>query len=143
MKIHEDAILPCYAHRSDSGLDLFSYEAKVIKPFERKLIHTGVAIELPLKTEAQIRSKSGLALNNGIIVLNSPGTIDQGYRGEICVILFNFGHENFSIFKGMNIAQLVVASIKRVKLVSSLKLRGSERGKLGFGSTNYFQEAEI
>lgn len=140
MRIRDDAIFPRYANNTDSGLDLFACESLEIKPFEIQLVHTGIAIELPRKTEAQIRSKSGLALNNGLIVLNSPGTIDQGYRGEIGVILINLGHENFSISNGMNIAQLVVSSINRVLLVSSLTLKKSKRGSSGFGSTNYFQE---
>jgi len=140
MKIKDDAILPRYANSNDSGLDLFAYESLVIEPSEWRLVHTGIAIELPLKFEAQIRPKSGLALNHGITVLNSPGTIDQGYRGEICVLLINFGIERFIIEKGMKVAQLVLTPITKVKLRLVTKLIESERGISGFGSTGLYQK---
>jgi dUTP pyrophosphatase len=87
LQLHESAIIPKYAHHSDAGLDLFSIDELEINPGESQLIHTGISIELPEKTEAQIRPRSGLALNHKITVLNAPGTIDEGYRGEIKVIL--------------------------------------------------------
>lgn len=140
VRIKEDAILPQYATINDSGLDLFSNEALVIEPCKWRLVHTGIAIELPLNYEAQIRPKSGLALKHGITVLNSPGTIDQGYRGEICVLLINFGGERFIIEKGMKVAQLVLTSIIKVKLKLVTELIESERGISGFGSTGIYQK---
>jgi len=140
LKIKEDAILPQYATSNDSGLDLFSNDSLAIEPKEWRLVHTGIAIELPLKHEAQIRPRSGLALNHGITVLNSPGTIDQGYRGEICVLLINFGSERFLVEKGMKVAQLVLTPITKVKLRLVTKLVESERGISGFGSTGLYQK---
>src|SRR3712207_2698451 len=85
-KLNEKAIMPNYAHEGDAGLDLYSVEEKVIEPGETALVHTGISIQLPKNTEAQIRPRSGLAIKNSITVLNTPGTIDEGYRGEICII---------------------------------------------------------
>ena len=92
-KIDEKAIIPFKAHDGDAGMDLFSVEEITLEPMERKLIHTGIKIQLPKNTEAQIRPRSGLALKHGITVLNTPGTIDEGYRGEIGIILINFSKE--------------------------------------------------
>src|SRR5690554_5095133 len=106
--IHEDAKLPYRANEGDAGLDLFSIEEQIINPGESALVRTGLQIELPKGTEAQIRPRSGLALKHSITVLNSPGTIDEGYRGEIKVILINHGKEEFKIEKHMRIAQMVI-----------------------------------
>jgi dUTP pyrophosphatase len=99
------------------------------------LIATGLAIELPKGFEAQVRPRSGLALNDGVTVLNSPGTIDADYRGEIGVILINFGTKSFAVRRGARIAQLVVCSVERVALIASERLTSSVRGSNGFGST--------
>ncbi|MBT2656888.1 dUTP diphosphatase [Bacillus sp. ISL-18] len=133
--IHEDALLPNRAYEGDAGFDLFSVEEKVIKTGEAALIQTGIQLELPKGTEAQIRPRSGLALNHSITVLNSPGTIDEGYRGEIKIILINHGKKDFVIKKKMKIAQMVIAPIAKVDLIEADVLTGSERGTGGFGSS--------
>lgn len=134
-KIHEDAITPKYAHNDDSGMDLFSIEEKIIKPNETVLIKTGIQIELPENTEAQIRPRSGLALKNSITVLNTPGTIDEGYRGEICIILINHGKENFEVKKQSKIAQMVIMPVLRPEILLEDNLSNTERSEKGFGST--------
>lgn len=134
-KINELAIMPQYAHEGDAGMDLFSIEDKEISPGETVLIHTGIKIELPKNTEAQIRPRSGLALKNSITVLNSPGTIDEGYRGEIGVILINHGKNTFKVEKYMKVAQMIIKPIIRVNIVEVDKLSETERAEGGFGST--------
>ena len=134
-KIEEDAIVPYKAHKADAGMDLFSIEDKTLKPMERKLIRTGIKIELPKNTEAQIRPRSGLALKNGITVLNTPGTIDEGYRGEIGIILINLSKEEFRVEKGMKIAQMVIKPIININVEVISELSESSRGEDGFGST--------
>lgn len=133
--IHKDAQLPSYACRGDAGLDLFSVEDLSIDPGDSILVHTGIKIQLPPKTEAQIRPRSGLALKHGITVLNTPGTIDEGYRGEIGVIIINHGKETFNISKGMRIAQMVVKPVFEVDVERVDALSETERGNGGFGST--------
>jgi dUTP pyrophosphatase len=138
LKIHRtktNAKLPEYAHPGDAGLDLFSVEQAEILPGESKLIGTGIVIELPDNTEAQIRPRSGLALKHQITVLNTPGTIDHGYRGEIGVILINHGKNKFTVEAGMKIAQMVIAPVLRVDVVEDKQLSHSKRGEGGFGST--------
>ena len=98
--INPSAILPSYAHPGDAGMDLRSVEELTIQPGARALVHTGLVMMLPPGYEAQVRPRSGLALKNGITVLNTPGTIDEGYRGEIGVILANFGSESFKVEVG-------------------------------------------
>ena len=134
-RIHPNAKLPEYAHPGDAGLDLFSVEETVIQPGESKLIGTGIMIELPENTEAQIRPRSGLALKNQITVLNSPGTIDHGYRGQVGVILINHGTKPFTVESGMKIAQMVIAPVMSVKIVDTKDLTETKRGEGGFGST--------
>lgn len=129
------AKLPQYAHQGDAGLDLFSVEDTEVLPGECQLIHTGISIELPDGTEAQIRPRSGLALKNQVTVLNTPGTIDEGYRGEIGVILINHGKNVFKIECGMKIAQMVIKPVLRVQVQQVRNLTESERGIGGFGST--------
>ena len=104
-KLDELAIIPFYAHKGDAGLDLFSIDESTINPGESKLIHTGISIELPSGTEAQIRPRSGLALKHQITVLNTPGTIDETYRGEIGIILINHGKNSFQVTKRMKIVR--------------------------------------
>lgn|SRR5574341_41041 len=107
-RLSQTAMIPDYAHPGDAGLDLYAATATALEPGEAKLIGTGIAIELPQGTEAQIRPRSGLALRYTVTVLNTPGTIDEGYRGEVGVVLINHGREKFDIHQGMKIAQLVV-----------------------------------
>lgn len=134
-KISEHAKIPSYAHATDSGMDLFADHDAEILPGEIKIIGTGIQIELPKELEAQVRPKSGLALNHGITVLNAPGTIDAGYRGEIKVILINHGKEKFVIEKGKKIAQMVFQKIERPELKIVNELNESSRNEDGFGST--------
>ena len=136
-KVTEDAILPSYANPGDAGLDLFSTDNVILAPGDRALIHTGIKIELPENTEAQIRPRSGLALKHGISLVNSPGTIDQGYRGEIGVIVINHGSEPFEVLKKMKIAQMVIKPVWTVQVEEVKELTPSERGEGGFGSTGF------
>lgn len=135
LKLHEAAVLPQYEHKDDSGMDLCAIASKTILPGDSALIPTGLAIELPLGTEAQVRPRSGLALKHSITVLNTPGTVDAGYRGEISVILINHGKAAFEIEPGMRIAQMVITPIIRATLNEVSRLSDSSRGKGGFGST--------
>ena len=135
-RISEIAKIPSYANEGDSGLDLFSIEDAMIKPGDYKTIHTGIIVELPSGFEAQIRSRSGLSSKYGLAVLNSPGTIDQGYRGEIKVILINHGKELFHVLEGMKIAQMVVAPVQRIEIEEREKISfETGRGANGFGSS--------
>src|ERR1700759_3842198 len=131
--------LPAYASECASGMDLVAAlpagEEVVLAPGTRALIATGMALELPRGFEAQVRPRSGLALNYGVTVLNSPGTIDADFRGEIGVILINLGSHSFSITRGARIAQLVISAVARVALVERAELNVSARGAGGFGST--------
>lgn len=134
--LYENSKLPEFANSGDAGMDIFSVDRKVIKSGESQLIRTGISIELPKDTEIQIRPKSGLALNNGITLLNSPGTIDEGYRGEIKVIVINHGKNDFLVEEEMKIAQMVLKPIYKVKItkVDSIDYE-TDRGKNGFGSS--------
>ncbi|BBA79583.1 deoxyuridine 5'triphosphate nucleotidohydrolase [cyanobacterium endosymbiont of Rhopalodia gibberula] len=137
IKLREQAVLPRYEHNNDSGLDLISIENVEIKSGESQLIKTGISIELPPNTEAQIRPRSGLALKHKITVLNTPGTIDEGYRGEIGVILINHGKTSFRVTQGMRIAQMVIAPVIRVRIEEVDDLSDTTRGPRGFGSTGF------
>ena len=135
-----DLPLPGYATLDSAGLDLLAaVDADlVLAPGERALIPTGLVIALPPGHEAQVRPRSGLAVKHGITVLNSPGTIDADYRGEVKVILANLGDEAFTISRGMRVAQMVVAPVTRLgwnEVGSEAELPSSERGTGGFGST--------
>jgi len=134
-RIRKDVILPEYKTEGASGFDLSSSVNSLLKAGEFAVIPTGLIIEVPPGYEAQVRSRSGLAANNGIGVLNSPGTIDSDYRGEIKIVLFNFSDRDFNIQKGDRIAQMVVSKIERVKVIQVEDIGGSERGTQGFGST--------
>lgn len=134
-KLVDDAILPKYAHPGDAGLDLFAVEATVLEPGATGLVKTGVSIELPEGTEAQVRPRSGLALKHSLTVLNSPGTIDEGYRGEVGVIMINHGKTAFHIEKGMKIAQMLVKPVYTVDVEEVKELSDTSRGAGGFGST--------
>lgn len=134
-KLREDAIMPQYANNGDAGADIFAIDEVIVKANDRALIKTGIAIELPKNTEAQIRSKSGLALKYGIFVLNSPGTIDEGYKGEIGVIICNTTNQDIIIAKGMKIAQMVIKPVYQARFIETNTLTDSDRGIGGFGST--------
>jgi dUTP pyrophosphatase len=134
-RLSPDAVIPSYAHPGDAGLDLCACESATLRPGERKLVRTGLVLELPPGTEAQVRPRSGLALKQGITLLNSPGTIDEGYRGELGVILINLGQEAFDVRPGMRVAQLVVAPVLRVTAAEVGETGDSARGAGGFGST--------
>lgn len=141
MRLAAAADLPLPAYQSDeaAGLDLFAAvpasKPMVLKPGERALVPTGLILELPKGTEAQVRPRSGLAMKHGITVLNSPGTIDSDYRGEVKVLLVNLGRKTFIITRGERIAQMVVATHVRVRLVERKQPRATRRGAGGFGST--------
>ncbi len=132
-----DGELPDYATENSAGIDLpAAIEADVVlKPGERRLVPTGLAIALPDGYEAQVRPRSGLALRHGIGVLNGPGTIDADYRGEIGVLLINHGQEDFTVSRGMRIAQMVVAPVTRIAWRETDRLPDTHRGAGGFGST--------
>ena len=135
---NEDSVDPQYAYPTDSGFDLFSTEEVEIESFGRSLIPTGLHIDIPDGYEVQVRSKSGLALKQGLMVLNSPGTVDQGYTGEIQVILFNTTKNNVIIKKGQKIAQAVISPVvsgKWIKLTKVDNINNKDRGEKGFGST--------
>ncbi len=134
-RIHPDAVLPAYAHPSDAGMDLRSVADVVIPRGGRALVPTGLVILLPPLYEAQVRPRSGLALKHGVTVLNSPGTIDAGYRGEIGVILANFGEADFAVKRGDKIAQLVIAPVTQPQVVETDVVDATDRGTGGFGST--------
>lgn len=135
-KLNKDAIIPDYAHKGDAGMDLYSIQDDIIEPLTWKLIPTGLACELPDGTEGQVRSKSGIALKNGVFVLNTPGTVDENYRGEIGVVLYNLNtKEPFVIKKGQKIAQYVINAIEYVDTIEVEQLDSTDRGEGGFGST--------
>lgn len=135
-KMVENAIIPVRATPGSSGYDLYCTETTDVYLRTITPIKTGVAIELPYGYEAQVRSRSGLAMKNQIFVLNSPGTIDSDYRGEIVVLLFNAGWEHYTIQAGERIAQLVFAKIELPDLQIVSELNQTERGIKGFGSTD-------
>ena len=127
-----------YAYPTDSGFDLYASEEVHFLPFGRALVPTGVRINIPEGYEIQVRSKSGLAINKGLMVLNSPGTVDQGYTGEIQVIVFNTNNTTVTIQKGMKVAQAVLCPVVQGKFVSLEKVEQigeKDRGDNGFGST--------
>ena len=131
--------IPKYETEGAAGLDLFAATKEdkkiIIPPRKAEMIPTGIAISVPSGYEAQIRPRSGLAAKNGITVLNSPGTIDSDYRGEILVMLINHSNKDFKILRGMRIAQMVISKIEQFNLISVDELDATDRGKDGFGST--------
>ena len=129
--------LPSYETIASAGMDIRAYIAQpvVLKPMQRAIIKTGLYLELPIGTEAQVRPRSGLAAKKGITVLNSPGTIDADYRGEVGVILVNLSNEDFEVENGARIAQLVLASHQRADWQQVSQLSDTDRGEGGFGST--------
>jgi dUTP pyrophosphatase len=136
--VHDDAKFPTYAYPSDSGFDLYSTIEYNLPPLGRALIPTGIKLSIPDEYEIQIRPKSGLALNQGLTVLNTPGTVDSGYVGEIKVIMFNTNNETVTISKGMKVAQAVLCPVvngRYVYLNLLDKVEDKDRGDNGFGST--------
>ncbi len=131
--------LPNYETEASAGLDLRANmdEPVVLKPLERAIIKTGLFIELPIGFEAQVRPRSGLAAKKGITVLNSPGTIDADYRGEIGVILVNLSNEEFAVQDGERVAQLVIAKHEQIEWAETDILQDTQRGAGGFGSTGH------
>ena len=132
-----DHSLPAYESAASAGMDLRAQldSPIVLEPLERGIVKTGLFIELPVGVEAQVRPRSGLAIKKGVTVLNTPGTIDADYRGEIGVILINLSNELFTINHGDRIAQLVIAKHETITWKPAEKLSGSDRGTAGFGST--------
>jgi dUTP pyrophosphatase len=132
-----DNALPAYETEHSAGMDLRAFipDTILLSPMQRQLIPTGLFIELPIGYEAQIRPRSGLALKHGITVLNSPGTIDADYRGEIKVLLINFGNETFEIKKGERIAQMLISQHTTAEFVLVETLSETNRGEGGYGST--------
>ena len=134
-KINSEATLPSYVHEGDAGMDLFSCENYILDSGERKVFGVGLKFEIPEGYEMQLRPKSGLALEHGISILNTPGTIDSCYRGEVGVILINQGNGDYGIKKGEKIAQAVINKVETVKIIEVEELSDSSRGEGGFGST--------
>jgi dUTP pyrophosphatase len=139
--LNGDAKFPEYAYPSDSGFDLYSTVEVILQPFGRALVPTGIKLSIPDEYEIQVRPKSGLAINQGLTVLNTPGTVDSGYNGEIKVIIFNTNNISVTIPKGMKVAQAVLCPVvngKYVNLIQVDEINDGERGDNGFGSTNIF-----
>jgi dUTP pyrophosphatase len=135
-RLRDDAALPRQAYPGDAGLDLASCERVVLAPGERATVPTGLAVEIPEGYAGFVQPRSGLAARHGIGVVNSPGLIDAGYRGEIRVVLLNTDvRESFTVEPGMRIAQLVIAPVATVRLVEVAELAASSRGDRGFGSS--------
>ena len=135
-RLREDAALPTHAYPGDAGLDLVACEAVLLEPGRRAVVPTGIAVEIPDGYAGFVQPRSGLAARHGIGVVNAPGLIDSGYRGEIMVVLLNTDPtERFEVERGMRIAQLVVAPVAAVRLVEVDALAASDRGARGFGSS--------
>lgn len=128
-------LMPAKAHHDDAAFDLRSRVEMELKPGEPHLVPTGIFMEFPSGFEAQVRPRSGLAIKHALTVLNSPGTIDAGYRGEVSVIMLNAGNETFSIKRGDRIAQMVISKLPEVEILIAEELSESSRGEGGFGST--------
>jgi dUTP pyrophosphatase len=139
-KINPEAIIPHYSHEGDAGMDVYSVEDILINPNERKLISTGLTFEIPRGFEIQIRPKSGLALNHGITILNTPGTLDSGYRGELKVILFNTSNKSYQVKKGEKIAQIILAKYEEAEIEETNELTQTTRAEGGFGSTGLIKK---
>ena len=133
--LEPDAVLPEYQTAGSAGMDLRSVEGVELAPMERKLVRTGLRVQIPAGHEGQVRPRSGLALRHGISMVNSPGTIDSDYRGEIAVILINLGADAVKLERGERIAQLVIVPVAQATLLTVEVLDETERGGGGFGST--------
>jgi dUTP pyrophosphatase len=133
--LSDESIAPIFAHENDACADIRSNEDVLIEKGKINLVSTGIAMEIPVGYEAQIRPRSGLAFKHGIAIVNSPGTIDSGYRGEVKIIIVNLGNDDFLVKKGDRIAQMAIRSVPKVKFSIYSDLARSERGEGGFGST--------
>jgi dUTP pyrophosphatase len=134
-RLDNEVKVPSYAHNGDSGMDLYANEKVLLESLERKAVGTGLVIEVPEGYEAQVRPKSGIALNHGVTVLNTPGTVDSCYRGEVKVIIMNLGREPYLVERGKKIAQLVFAKVEKAKFEEAHELGTTTRNDGGFGST--------
>jgi len=135
MRSGDEDLAPRKAHADDAAYDLRANAEAVLAPGTVQLVPTGLFLELPAGYEAQVRPRSGLALKRAVTVLNTPGTIDAGYRGEVGIILFNAGHEDFRVARGDRVAQMVIQKLPDVVLEPAPELAQSDRGAGGFGST--------
>ena len=137
-RLRDDAVVPARAYADDAGLDLVACERRELAPGERSLVPTGIAVAIPQGYAGYVQPRSGLAAEHGITIVNTPGLIDSGYRGELRVTLLNTDRANhFVVEPGMRIAQLVILAVPRVELVEVQALPGSERGAGGFGSSGH------
>ena len=134
-KIRDNAVTPRYEHDGDAGMDLYAVEDSILRPGQRKLIPTGFQVEVPKGHEMQIRPKSGLALKHGITVLNTPGTVDSCYRGEVGVIILNTSDRDYEVNAGEKVAQAVIARVEKAVVEEVEELTETQRGAGGFGST--------
>ena len=139
LKLHADVVIPEYQTEGASGMDLCAYieEPLTLKPMERRLVPTGLKMELPKGYEAQVRPRSGMSIKHGITLINCVGTIDEDYRGEICVPVVNLSSEQYTINNGDRIAQMVIAPVTKAVVEVSGDLSMTSRGAGGFGSTGY------
>lgn len=137
LKLNEDVTVPCYQTEGAAGMDLCAFleQSVTLKSLERKLIPTGLKIELPHGYEAQIRPRSGMSIKHGITLVNCVGTIDEDYRGEVCVPVINLSTEEFTINNGDRIAQMIIAPVTKAKIEVVQELSDTQRGEGGFGST--------
>ena len=134
-KVRPDAVLPSRAYDGDAGLDLSAAEAVVLAPGERAVVGTGLAVAVPEGHAGFVQPRSGLAAKHGITIVNAPGLVDSGYRGEVKVVLLNTGDEPFEVLPGMRIAQFVVLPVAAVELVEVADLPDTQRGERGYGSS--------
>ena len=134
-RLTPDAKIPKAAKAGDVAFDLYSTIDYELRPRERFAVPTGIAVEIPPGYEGQVRPRSGLALKEGVTVLNTPGTVDSGYRGEIKTIMINHNEESFMVTKGMRISQLAIRPVPEVEFIEVEELSDTERGEGGFGST--------
>lgn len=136
-KLDEKVTVPCYQTEGAAGMDLCAFlkESVTLKPLERKLIPTGFKMELPKGYEAQVRPRSGMSIKHGITLINCVGTIDEDYRGEVCVPVVNLSNDEFTIHNGDRIAQMVIAPVTKAKIIAAVELTDTQRGEGGFGST--------
>ena len=134
-KVKDNAIVPKYAHHGDAGVDLFAAEDYTLQPGERTVVATGIALAIPRGYEAQVRPKSGRAAKEGLSIVNSPGTIDADYRGEVGVIAINLGNEVIKIEQGQKVAQMVFNQVEEALFEEVKELEDTKRGDGGFGST--------
>jgi len=134
-RLRENAILPKKAYEHDAAFDLHAAEDVMLKPGERKPVKTGLAVEMPQNYHAEIRPRSGLAAKHGVTIINTPGTVDSGYRGELMVILINHGNEEFLVRTGERIAQILFSKVDPITFTEVDELADTERGEKGFGSS--------